>query len=102
MTKYYNILAGILTEHGDSISKEAAEKITNEFARLEVECDALKDKLEEIVQWANAYPVSVFPEPDFTKARELLEAGGMTLDAVSASNMRHVLRGILEIIEGGE
>ena len=56
------------------------------------------DKLDKILQWCKAYPLSVFPEPDFAKARALLEAGGMTLDAISASNMRHVLQGIEKII----
>ena len=43
----------------------------------------------------------VFPEPDFAKAHELLQAGGMTLDAISASNMRHVISGVREIVEEG-
>jgi hypothetical protein len=53
--------------------------------------------LHEIVQWSNAYPLSVFPEPDLAKARELLEAGGMTLGSVSAHCMRHVITGVGEI-----
>jgi hypothetical protein len=31
------------------------------------------------------------------KAAELLKAGGMTLDAISASNMRHVVEGVGKI-----
>jgi hypothetical protein len=58
-----------------------------------------EEKLWEIRKWCDAYPLSVFPEPDFKRARELLEAGGMTLDAISASNMRHVLDGIRKIID---
>ena len=58
-----------------------------------------ENKLRRIRQWCDAYPLDVFPEPDFKKARELLEAGGMTLDAISASNMRHVLKGIRSILE---
>jgi hypothetical protein len=49
------------------------------------------------VSWSEAYPLTVFPEPDFIKARELLEAGGMTLDAISASSMRHVVEGVGKI-----
>lgn len=59
-----------------------------------------KEKLRRIADWCRAYPLAVFPEPDLVKARALLEAGGMTLDAISASNMRHVLKGVLEIIDG--
>lgn len=40
-----------------------------------------------------AYPVDIFPEPDLKKVRELLAAGGITLDAVSAHCMRHVVEG---------
>lgn len=58
------------------------------------------EKLESIRQWCDAYPVAVFPEPDFEKARQLLAAGGMTLDAITASNFRMVLTGIRKIIDG--
>ena len=27
--------------------------------------DVLEDALQRIVQWAEAYPLTVFPEPDF-------------------------------------
>ena len=47
--------------------------------------------LHSLDQWEQAYPLDAFPEPDFKKAAALLKAGGMTLDAVSASNMRHVV-----------
>jgi hypothetical protein len=61
------------------------------------ENDQLREALERIVQWSEAYPLDVFPEPDFKKARALLEAGGITLDAVSASCMRHVIEGVGKI-----
>ena len=59
-----------------------------------------REKLAAIRKWCDAYPLKIFPEPDFEVARQLLEAGGMTLDAISASNMRHVLDGIRKIIDG--
>jgi hypothetical protein len=59
--------------------------------------DVLEDALRRILQWSEAYPLTVFPEPDFAKAAKLLQAGGVSLDAVSASNMRHVVKGIGEI-----
>jgi hypothetical protein len=55
------------------------------------EKDRLRDALEQIEQWSHAYPLKAFPEPDFGLARDLLAAGGITIDAVSASNMRHVV-----------
>jgi len=59
--------------------------------------DKMEDALHQIESWSRAYPLSVFPEPDFAKAAELLKAGGMTLDAISASNMRHVIIQVGEI-----
>lgn len=46
---------------------------------------------EWIEQWLAAYPLDAFPEPDFFRVREVLSAAGLSLDCVSASNMRHVL-----------
>jgi hypothetical protein len=56
-----------------------------------------EDALRKIAQWAEAYPLAVFPEPDLKKARELLQAGGITLDAVSASAIRHAINGVGKI-----
>jgi hypothetical protein len=56
-----------------------------------------EDALQAIVQWSEAYPLDVFPEPDWKKAAELLRAGGITLDAVSASCMRHVIEHVGKI-----
>jgi hypothetical protein len=52
--------------------------------------EALGDFDHALAQLAKAYPLSVFPEPDLKAAHAALQAAGMTLDAVSASNMRHV------------
>jgi len=56
-----------------------------------------QEALRRIVQWSEAYPLDVFPEPDLRKARELLQAGGVTLDALSAHAMRHVVTGVGKI-----
>ena len=70
-----------------------------EAARLERECERLNDTLDKLVQWSDAYPIAVFPEPDFLKAQKVLSENGMTLDAISASNMRRVIIGVREIID---
>ena len=49
------------------------------------------ETMEKIDNWTRAYPLDVFPKPDLKKARKLLEDGGMTLDAISAYAMRHVI-----------
>ncbi len=67
------------------------------MAKLMIENEHFAEALERIVQWSDAYPLEIFPEPDFKRAAELLQAGGMTLDAISASNMRHVVVGVGKI-----
>lgn len=78
-------MAGVV--EGWKARAEAAE------AKLETASEAL----ERIKQWGDAYPDDIFPEPDFKRARELLEAGGIDLGSVSASNMRHVAKGVGDI-----
>lgn len=46
--------------------------------------------------WAEAYPLDVFPSPDFKRVNEVLTAAGLSLDCVSAANMRHVIRRVSE------
>jgi hypothetical protein len=57
------------------------------------------DLFEQIKNWCEAYPIGVFPEPDFGKAHEVLKANGMTLDAISASNMKHVITQVQKMID---
>ena len=70
------------------------------------EIERLTDALEEIERWSRAYPIERFPEPDLKLAARLLLAGGITLDAVSASAMRHVVTEVGEMarraLEGGQ
>lgn len=67
------------------------------LSEQEDEASKFEDALHKIAQWSKAYPLEVFPEPDLKKARALLEAGGITLDAVSAHCMRHVVQGVGKI-----
>lgn len=64
--------------------------------------DELAAKLARIRDWCDAYPLDMFPEPDLKRAHEVLKAHDMTLDAISAHAMRHVLNGIRKIIEDDE
>lgn len=61
--------------------------------------DDLVERLRhEIAGWKQAYPLTAFPEPDLKKARAVLREAGMTLDAISASNMRHVVSCLAPLI----
>ncbi len=77
------------------------ENLRVEIQRLEKENDRMHDALQKIKSWANAYPIECFPEPDFKKANELLKAGGVSMDAISASCMRHVVKGVGELAKAG-
>lgn len=67
------------------------------LADQEDECELYEEALHGIVRWSDAYPLDIFPVPDMAKARALLEAGGITLDSVSAYCMRHVVEGVGKI-----
>jgi hypothetical protein len=71
--------------------------MADNYERLDDRLSVLTEALQRIAQWADAYPLDVFPEPDLKKARELLEAGGITLDSISAHCMRHVVEGVGKI-----
>ena len=71
------------------------------FAKLVAakEREHYDDLFANIKNWCEAYPIAVFPEPDFKKAHEVLKANGMTLDAISASNMKHVIIQVQKMID---
>jgi hypothetical protein len=73
------------------------ERLMHDLHRAMMWNEGLQEALDQIIQWAEAYPLPAFPEPDFAKAAELLQAGGMTLDSLSASAMRHVVRTVAAI-----
>ena len=73
-------------------------RLTRELADRDRQAEKLSSLFEQIVGWCRAYPLEVFPEPDFAKAREALAVANITIDAVSASNMRHVTKGIEDLI----
>lgn len=53
--------------------------------------ELLEEALQRIVQWSEAYPLDIFPEPDLGRAAELLKLGDISLDAISAHCMRHAV-----------
>jgi len=86
-----------MPDHMDKILHDRAMQPTQED--LEIEAERLQDKLNQIDNWCKAYPIEQFPEPDFKEVQKVLKANGMTLGSVSASNYRHVLDGIMKIVE---
>ncbi len=78
--------------------EKAAEALINKVDKLRERIKELETALRRIDTWAKAYPLKAFPEPDFKKAAKILKDAGLTLDAISASNMRHVLDGVKDIV----
>ena len=76
------------------LSRYVEERAAAHEARIE----QLEEALRRLDQWSQAYPIDVFPEPDFERAEEVLKAAGMGITAISASNMRHVITRVREII----
>ena len=60
--------------------------------------EQVNEAIEHITDWKEAYPLDIFPEPDLKRAHELLKAGGMSLDVVSASAIRFTLGRVCEIL----
>jgi len=82
----------------DELEQRIARALLARDKRAAEKIEDLEDILHRIKQWCEAYPIGIFPEPDFKRAHELLTAGGITLDAISASNMRHVVTQIAKMI----
>ncbi|RYF22570.1 MAG: hypothetical protein EOO77_03820 [Oxalobacteraceae bacterium] len=88
----------VASAYQDTLEWRAADMLEASSLRdRDAVVEAYREALEEIAQSVDAYPESVFVEPDMTKAHALLVAGGMTLDAVSASNMRHIAHRLGEV-----
>lgn len=93
-------------EAADEIERlRAALKQANDQAeRFERGWYVRGDALEKLEQWARAYPLKVFPEPlreEWQRAAALLSEKGLSLDRMSASNMRHVINGVRETVAAG-
>lgn len=106
MRHHWNLTHGDSLMHREAVAEirrlRAALKQANDQAeRFERGWYLRGDVLEKLRAWADAYPLTVFPEPDFARAHALLQTGGMGLDAISASNMRHVIDGVRNLVDEG-
>jgi len=79
--------------------QKALNILNDELNKCTTEVEKRDEALDQIRNWADAYPLQVFPEPDLKRAAAVLHDAGMTLDAISASNMRHVLSGVKRIVD---
>ena len=95
-----------LTRAADLLSRAAlaaeseCDELRERIAALEKDADAMREALLRIVQWADAYPEDVFPavtKDEWKQANVVLDAAGLSLTRISASNMRHVVEGVGKI-----
>lgn len=70
-----------------------------DFIAIAEYVEGLETALEQIQQWAEAYPETAFTTPDFDKMREVLKAAGMptALDAAHGTWGRHIAEGVGKI-----
>lgn len=67
---------------------------------LEAERDEAREALTRIKQWADAYPIDLFPPLDdnaLVRARSALDGAGVSIGALHAAWARRITRGIGEI-----
>ena len=72
------------------------------ITRLEAEFEKMEAALDKIRNWAEAYPLDMFPEPtkeDWKEIARLLKDNGYLIDSVTSSNMRHVINGVKALVE---
>lgn len=82
----------------------ALKKANDQAERFERGWYLRGDVLERLQQWADAYPVEVFPEvlrQDWQRANEVLAQAGLSMTRMSASNMRHVISGVRKLVDEG-
>lgn len=83
------------------VAENEVKRLEAEVATLRAVNELMHDALHQLRQWAEAYPLDIFPEPDLIRIAGLLRENGMTLDSVSAHIMRHALKGIRSIVDEG-
>lgn len=77
-----------------ALPEEAADRIN----ALKAENERMRDALTRIDEWADAYPVAVFPEPNISACAKALADAGQASDALHASWARHLLGGVKRIV----
>jgi hypothetical protein len=83
--------------HGDEITG-----LREQIDALQAQVEAHEDIFQRIRNWAEAYPLDIFPpvsKEEFADIHETLKREhNMPLDRVSASNMKHVITRVAAMI----
>lgn len=73
----------------------------NPLYDTEAENDKMRDSLQKIYNWSQAYPLDIFPELNMMRVAVVLAAAGIELGSVSAYCMRHVISGVESLAKEG-
>jgi hypothetical protein len=93
------VLSYVLIKSARNALKDGCE--CERSLAAESENDKMRDSLQKIYNWSQAYPLDIFPEPDMKKVAEVLAAAGIELGSVSAYCMRHVISGVESLAKEG-
>jgi hypothetical protein len=77
--------------------KAQRDELRDSLAAAEADAGRYQDVLQKTQSWCEAYPLDVFPEPDWSEVKDKL--GAKLLSRVSASNMRHVVLGVKKLCD---
>ena len=89
-----------------SVNNGAYEQALDKIDRLEAENEQLRDFVESVVQWSEAYPVDVFTPPTDEDINSMCLNLGMSLTRISAMVLRSFTKPwgdrAREALKGGE
>ncbi len=63
--------------------------------------DQMREALQRIADWADAYPLEQFPEQDLKKADQILKQHGISMSAMHGQWARNIVEGIGKIAREG-
>ena len=81
-------------KYDEYCNKDEHKALSTQLSTYREALGAAADDITPIVSWAKAYPLDVFIEPtqeEWAKANQVLKDAGLSLTAISGSNMRHVI-----------
>ena len=88
----------------DEETRDAAQVLmaaATRTAELTEKLGEALDALGQVRQWAESYPIDIFPEPDLDAVKAALDAAGIAnhMDRMHASWARYLTRGIGNIAD---